>query len=85
MSGKEAARALIGVLDRHRPALRALPGVVGTGVGLAEDAQSSEDVTIQIFVRDRADVARVRNQARSILGQVPQAVIVTGEVVAGEG
>jgi hypothetical protein len=84
MSGKEAARALIAVLDRHRPALRALPGVVGTGVGLAEEAQSTEDVTVQVFVKDSADVTRVRRQAQAILGQVPLDVIVTGEVVAGE-
>ena len=84
MSGKEAARSLIAVLDRHRAALRTLPGVVGTGVGLEEDAASPEDVAVQVFVRDRADVARVRRQARSILGQVPLAVIVTGEIVAGE-
>ncbi|MGD1991767.1 MAG: hypothetical protein PVI59_01115 [Anaerolineae bacterium] len=84
MSGKEAARALIAVLDRHRPALRALPGVVGTGVGLAEEAQSTEDVTVQVFVKDSADVTRVRRQAQAILGQVPLEVIVTGEVVAGE-
>lgn len=83
MNGKEATRALVALLDRHRSALHGLHGVVGTGVGLTEEAQSIEDVTIQLFVRHSADVARVERQAQAILGQVPLAVIVTGEVVAG--
>lgn len=84
MSGKEVGGALIAVLDRHRAALQALPGVVGSGVGISQDAQSTDDVTVQVFVGDPADVMPVRDQARAILGQVPLEVVVTGEVVAGD-
>lgn len=80
MAGEAAAGSLADVLERHRKALHALPGVVATGVGLSAIGEHA----VQVFVRSEEDVEAVRASASEVLGDTPLDVIVTGEVVAGE-
>jgi hypothetical protein len=69
-------------LERHRPALHALPGLLATGIGRAP-AGGGPDLTIHLFVRSLEHVAGVEAGARAILGTVPFHVFVVGEVVPG--
>lgn len=81
MAGEPADERLADVLERHRRALHALPGVVASGIGLTADTGGQ---AIQVFVRSQDDVDAVRASASELLGDTPLEVIVTGEVVAGE-
>jgi hypothetical protein len=57
------------VLEAHRERLARLPGVIGTGVGLASSSRAGDArVAIQIFVTLTADVTAVQRLASEIVG-----------------
>jgi hypothetical protein len=55
---------LVEHLRRHEPALRAIPGVTGCGIGLAGDSQP----VIQVFVGSSAAVEAVADAVAAVLG-----------------
>lgn len=69
--------ALSAVLDRHREDVRALPGVVGTGVGTSTRGEPA----IHVFVRSDAD-ADVERRAAALLEGMPLEIVVVGDVTA---
>lgn len=58
------------VLDRHRDALMAIPGVVGVALG-----QSGSGPVIQLFVSPSADQGFVRRQAIALVADAPLSVV----------
>ncbi len=69
-------------LERHRAALHAIPGVVGTGIGLGSDNPAPDAVVIQVFVRSSDQLKAVRQRVSDILGASEAEILVTGEVTA---
>jgi hypothetical protein len=67
--------ALSDLLEQHRAALEALPGVIGTAVGLSADQPGGELPAIHVYVTPAADAARVRAEAERLLGDAPVEVI----------
>ncbi len=63
------------VLARHRDALMAVPGVVGTGLGLCEGAYC-----IKVFVEELSPVIQERIPGR--LNRIPVDLIPTGPIRA---
>jgi hypothetical protein len=83
MDHQDRVSALILELDRHREAIQALPGVVGTGVGYRAGGRPEGDVVVQIFVDSADRVDEVRHRAEAILPKDYVDVVVSGEPVAG--
>ncbi len=58
---------LAALVDLHREELHGLPGVIGSGVGVA---------AIHIYVAPGSDPEEVRRHAKRVLGDAPIEVIV---------
>jgi hypothetical protein len=67
-------KELLGLRDRHEPWLKALPGVVGTGVGMDKSGRLS----LKVFSN------RISTETRTAIGErlgaVPVAIEETGEI-----
>jgi hypothetical protein len=59
--------SLARLLEQRRPALEALPGVIGTAIG-ARNATSADEV-IHVYVLRDVDRAQVRSEAERLLGE----------------
>jgi hypothetical protein len=66
------ASSLVRLLEQRRPALEALPGVIGTAIGARDEAGSAE--AIHVYVSRDVNPARVRSESERLLG-VPVEVI----------
>jgi hypothetical protein len=84
MTDPAAVQTAIDHLDKHRDALLALAGVVGTGVGMTQNSRTPHDVVIQLFVRaaDPVQLQIIKRQASAILGGSEPELIITGEITA---
>lgn len=67
------------LLERHRSALHALPGVVGTAVGFRSPQRPDGEVVIQVFVRSDEVVDEVSERAAALVGADQVQVIVSGD------
>lgn len=61
---------LAAVLERHRDALMAIPGVVGVAVGRRDDTP-----VIQVFVLPAADQGLARRRAAELLADTPMDLV----------
>ena len=85
MAALDSVEGLTALLDSHRGALHALPGVVATGVGQGRSSQDPQEIAVQVFVKSEDDVERVRHDAILILDGLQVEFIVSGEVIPGKG
>ena len=66
-----SSSALAELLERRRPALEALPGVVGTAIGHGADTSAGERPAIHVYVTPGTDAGHVRAEAGRLLGDAP--------------
>jgi hypothetical protein len=69
-------------LRRHEPALRAIPGVIGCGIGLTADG--SQRPVIQVFVATAVAAESVADAAAVVLGTRAFDVVVMSPPSADE-
>jgi hypothetical protein len=69
-------------LRRHEPALRAIPGVIGCGIGLTADG--SQRPIIQVFVGSSAAGQSVTDAVAAVLGSRAFDVVVMSPPSADE-
>lgn len=74
---------LTSLLNSNRDAIECLTGVVGTGIGLPSNEETSEGIVIQVFVHSKNDIRSTKKKVEAILGNEPFEVIVTGKPIAG--
>ena len=78
---EQTPRDIGGVLNEHREALHAVPGVIATGIGLG--GRQRRTLVIQIFVASDHDVPEAEDYAGSVLQDIaPFEVMIGGEVSA---
>lgn len=79
------AAKLSAVLDAHRETLSRLPGVMGTGVGVASSGRAGEaPIVIQIFVTPSADLPAVQRLASEIVGPEHPVEVINMPVPRGD-
>jgi len=79
---QDALAALSAVLDAHRKAISAVPGVSGSGVGFSSGGE--KEVVIQIFVRPGMDEGLARREVEGILGTEPPFEVLSMPIPAAD-
>jgi hypothetical protein len=81
-TNSDPVAVLVEQLRHHEPALRAIPGVTGCGVGLAADG--SRRPAIQVFVGSSAAGQAVADAVAAVLGSRAFDVVVMSPPSADE-